>query len=130
MIDSTALLVCFGYALSFFECLAFGLLLFLFDNLASAEHLVVLVAVVLCVINVAVGILSGAHPRSVVLARVLALVVDAGPTHGHHSDVFRHVLFAHEVAHIVFVAYGVFFVLLLLLLDRCQLVFRQSSDFP
>ena len=89
----------------------------------------ILIAVVLCVLYVAVGILSGAHATSVVLAGVLALVVDARPAHRHHSDVLRHVLFTHKVAHVVFVAYRVFFVLLLLLFDRGQLVLRQTCDF-
>ena len=54
-------------------------------------------------------------------------------THWHDSNVLRHVLLAHEVAHVVFVADGVLVVvrrLLLLLFDLVQLRMSKLLDLP
>ena len=56
-------------------------------------------------------------------------------THWHDSNVLRHVLLAHEVAHVVFVADGVLVVVLLLLLllllfDLVQLRMGKLLNLP
>ena len=63
------------------------------------------------------------------------LVVSPGrATHWHDSNVLRHVLLAHEVAHVVFVADGVVVVVLLLLLlllfDLVQLRMSKLLNLP
>ena len=64
------------------------------------------------------------------------LVVSPGwATHWHDSNVLRHVLLAHEVAHVVLVADGVFVVVLLLLLllllfDLVQLRMSELVNLP
>ena len=100
----------------------------LLDLVALVLHLEQGLVVVLVVVGLAVH--SGAHAAGVVLARVLRLVVQRTQTaHRHHADVLRHVLFLHEIVHVLFVSERAFFLVgLLLLLDGLQLSLDEGGD--
>ena len=82
----------------------------------DAHHLNLLILVVLVVLYIAIGSCA-THVAWVVLRSMLRLIVDRHSTHRHNSNVLSNILFTDKVTHVVFVAYGVFFIRLLLLLD-------------